>query len=214
MNSCVVRKYKREDRERVREIYWNTAFLGRPGEELFEGREIFSDFMTGYFTDSEPEACFVAESGESVIGYLIGTKSEKTLEHVFIFKILPRVFLKAFFSGVFFHKKNLRLIMYSLTGFLKGEFRRPDFSHEYPAVLHINIEEGFRSSGVGAKLIAAFLEYLKKEKVPGVHLSTMSDKAALFFEKNAFRLLFRSKVTYFSSLLGKDVTAYVYGRKI
>ena len=47
MEDIVIRKYKREDRQAVRDIAWETAFMGKPADVFFSDREIFADFLTG-----------------------------------------------------------------------------------------------------------------------------------------------------------------------
>jgi hypothetical protein len=42
----------------------------------------------------------------------------------------------------------------------------------------------------------------------------MSEKAALFFEKNGFRRLFSGKRSYFRYFLGRDVLLAVYGMRL
>ena len=69
-----IRKFKASDRAALREINYNTALLGDPAEKFFDDREIFTDALTRYFTDYEPQSCFVAESGKEIAGYLIGAK--------------------------------------------------------------------------------------------------------------------------------------------
>ena len=97
---------------------------------------------------------------------------------------------------------------------MKGGFRDPDFSQEYPATLHINIKEGFRGLDLGAKLMDAYLDYLKAERIPGVHLATMSDRGANFFWRQGFALLYTGKRSYFRHILHKDVPLYIYGKKL
>ncbi len=156
MEDIVIRKYKREDRQAVRDIAWETAFMGKPASVFFSDREIFADFLTLYFTDYEPESCFVAESKGNVIGYLIGAENETRLKKNFVFKIIPKLFIKAIARGVLLKKKNSRYLKNCFNSFLKGEFRDPDFSEEYPAILHINIIESLRKSGIGSKLVSSF----------------------------------------------------------
>lgn len=90
----------------------------------------------------------------------------------------------------------------------------PDFSKEYPATLHINLEEGSRNLGAGSKLISSYLEYLLSKKVPGVYLPTLSDKAAGFFRKQGFNLLYEGRRSYFRNALQKDVPLYIYAKKL
>jgi GNAT superfamily N-acetyltransferase len=214
MSEVVIRKYTKVDRQALRDIAWDTAFLGEPADAFFDSRQILQDFLTAYFTDYEGQSCFVAEAGGKVIGYLIGAKDTVVLEKIFRDKILPRLFMNLFFSCAVFKKKNFFYILGCLRSSLSGEFRMPDFSKDYPATLHINIDKDWRSQHIGAKLMGAYLDYLRRENVSGVRLATASDKAADFFSKQGFTLLHRGRRSYFGHILNSDIPIFIYGKKI
>jgi len=211
----VIRKYKKNDKASVREIACDTAFMGEPAEKFFIGREFLADFLTLYHTDYEPQSTFIAEKGGKVIGYLSGAKNEKRMDLIFIFKVFPKAALKLIFKGYIFNKNNFLFILFSIYSFLRGEFYNPAFiQKDYPAVLHINVDKNFRSLGIGEKLIEAYLNYLKKEKIKGVHLTTQSEKSFKFFEKAGFKILYETKRSYFKHILKKSIKYYYYGKKL
>lgn len=213
MEEAVIRPYRREDKLEVRDIAWETAFMGESGDIFFDDKELLVDFLTLYFTDYEPESCFVAEYKGRVIGYIIGAKDSRLLRRVSYFKITPRLFLKAIIRGAFLRKKNFNFLFHCILSYFKGEFREKDFSITYPATLHINLKSGFRGLKVGSRLITVYLEYLAKENVAVVYLATMSDKARLFFISEGFELLHQGVRSYFRYLTGKDTPIYIFGRK-
>jgi len=210
----IIRKFKSSDREAVRSITYNAAFLGEPAAAFFDGEEIVSDALTLYFTDYEPQSYFVAEVEGGVVGCLAGTKNKNMSEKVSRNKIWPYLLRKALLSGAFFKKKNLAFIFNSLSSIFRGEHKIPDFTAEYPATLHINIKDGFRGKDIGSMLMDAYLDYLKEEGIPGVHLATMSDRAANFFSKQGFVLLYKGTRSYFRHILHRDVPLYIYGKKL
>jgi len=212
MNDCLIRKYDFKDRIFIRNIAYDTAFRGKSADIFFDDKEILTDFLTKYFTDFEPESIFVAECNEIVIGYIIGAKSIKRLNTIFILRVLPELLLNIFLRGIFFKKKCRAYLINSLKCFLKGEFIMPDFSKDYPAVLHINIDKSYRGFGLGGKLMSKFLGYLKDKRVPGVQLSTISEQGKAFFEKQGFSLLHQSKRSYFKNILSEDITCYSLGK--
>lgn len=210
----IIRQYLKDDRDYVRQIAWDTSFIGNPADPIFEDKDVLTDFLTAYFTDCEPESCFVAESGKKVIGYLIGTKYVPVLERVFKTKIFPSLLIKSIVNKTLFKKENIILIYHLILSFLKGEFKMPDLCRDYPATLHINLEPGFRHLGIGSRLMSKYLEYLIQRKVPGVYLATMSEKAGEFFKKQGFSLLHEGRRSYFRFILKKDVPIYIYGRRL
>jgi GNAT superfamily N-acetyltransferase len=42
----------------------------------------------------------------------------------------------------------------------------------YPAHLHINVAAQYRSDGIGARLLAAFVDHIRARSAPGVHVVT------------------------------------------
>lgn len=57
----------------------------------------------------------------------------------------------------------------------------------YPAHLHINVASGIRSTGIGARLIAAFVADLRAAGCPGVHLVTgAGSRNVVFYRRNGF----------------------------
>jgi len=215
MEEILIRHYQRGDRSLLRKIAWDTAFIGEPADTFFNDREILADFLTRYYTDYEPGSCFVAQNPEGrVVGYLTGAKDTGVLERAFQAKILPGLLRRTLLSKAFLKKKTLAFIFHFSVSFLRGEFKMPDFRSEYPATLHINIEEKSRHLKIGSRLIAAYLDYLTGEKIPGVSMATMSGEAGDFFIRQGFSLLYKGNRSYFRYLLQKDIPIYIYGKKL
>jgi len=214
MEDIVIRHYQLTDRGAVRRIAYDTAFFGNSAEVFFDSRELLEDLLTSYYLDHEPESCFVAESQGRVIGYLIGSKDYLALGKRAQGKVLPRLLGKSILQGALLKRKNFIFIIKLMRSFFRGELSSPDFSREYPAVLHINLADGFRNLGIGSRLMDAFFGYLARQKVKGVHLATFSENARRFYQRQGFTLLHTAKRTYFAYLLAKEVFCYTYGKKI
>lgn len=214
MDHLVIRPYQFQDREAVRDIAYDTAFLGDPGSAFFEDKEVLQDFLTSYYLDYEPQSCFSAVIENKVIGYIIGAKDCANLNKVFADKLCLKLLLKAIRHNIIFNKKNLAFIFNLMASLLRGELKSPDFSKDYPATFHINIKEGFRNQGIGSGLIEAYLGYLAKEKVKAVHIATLSEKAANFYHKLGFSLLDKSRRSYFRYILHRKLDCFIYGKKL
>lgn len=212
MSEIIIRAYQPQDREAVRRLYCETAFMGRPVEIFFEGREILADLMTLYYTDYEPESLFVAEFEGKVVGYLTGCKDTAKKYAVFNKKIFLKTFWKFMRSGLMFNEKNLKFFGSSLKSLLKGQFFPPKIPKTYPAHLHINVEESFRRSGAGEKLMNAYFDYLRKSHVPGIHLSTFSNLGRNFFAKMGFVLLWEGKTSQFRHIVHEDIKVSTFGK--
>ncbi len=209
-----IRQFRKEDREPLRRISCETAFLEIPRRIIFTDDEVLADALTLYFTDYEPGSCFVAQSCGKVVGYIIGSKDVRTMGAVFNTKIFPSLLAKAWRKKIFFHKTNLRFLFLILRSAARREFSMPDFSREFPAALHINLADNFRGQGLGRALVEHYLDYLKQNKISGVHFGTISDKARGFFTKAGFRELFKNRRTYLQPYTGRESTFYIFGMKL
>jgi len=213
-SAVAIRKYRNEDRAAIRRISCMTALMGEPSSIFFDDDEVFADALTIYFTDYEPESCFVAECDNKVIGYLLGAKDTKRMDKTFADRIVPPLLIKALQRGIFFRMKNTKFLFHVFISLVKGEFTAPSFSKDYPAVLHINILKEYRAQGIGSQLINVYLDYLNGQVAKGAHLATMSDKASQFFKKQNFQLLFQGERSYLRYFLGKNIPIYIYGIQI
>jgi GNAT superfamily N-acetyltransferase len=208
-----IREYRASDRDMVRKISYDTSFLEQPRLFLSE-RGLLADLLTMYYTDYEPESCFVAAGESGVVGYLAGAKNSQKMENILYYRILPSLILKAFGKGLFFQPSFLKLFCHVTMSFLKGEFRNPDYSREYPALLHINLDKNFRNCGIGRALLEYFEQHLRDRRIKGVYLGTMSEQAKEFFIKNSYQLLYQAKRSYFRYRVGKDIPFYILAKKL
>ncbi|MDD5691737.1 MAG: GNAT family N-acetyltransferase [Candidatus Omnitrophica bacterium] len=208
-----IRGFLPRDREDLRRISCQTAFPGIKPGEVFSDNEVLADALTIYFTDHEPQSCFVAVTDNRVVGYIIGTKDASAMEHINGKNIFPRLIRKALRRGVFLNISNLKFIFYCLRSACRGEFFMPDFSKKFPAMLHINIESGYRQAGLGARLIKTYEAYLREQGVSGVHFGTLSEEAKGFFLKMGFTILAQGRRSYLKPYLGKEVNFYVFGKQ-
>ena len=55
-------------------------------------------------------------------------------------------------------------------GYFRADFA--GLTRRYPAHLHINLAETFRSQGIGARLIEAFADIVRQTGAPGMHVVT------------------------------------------
>jgi hypothetical protein len=210
----LIRPYQPRDRGAVRAISLSTAMMGEPASRFLDGDVVLADLLTRYFTDFEPESSFVAEANGQVVGYLIGTLDTARVDRTMLFRILWPAFFKAIFSGFFLKKKNWQVIRQFIPFVISGKFRTPDFDQQYPATLHINILDGYRSNAIGSRLMTTYLRFLSEKGIKGVRMATMSKPAGLFFAAHGFRLLFEGERPYFRHLIGKNVPLLIYGKTL
>ena len=209
-----VRKFTAQDKAAIRRLSCETAFFDLPREAIFNDDEILADFLTLYFTDYEAGSCFVAVDNGDVVGYLIGSKNTAMMKKAINSEIVPALTAKIFRRKTLFSKTNIRFLLYCLLSLVKGEFFMKNFSKEYPATLHININKAYRKQGIGRKLIETYLSFLQECGVKGVYLSTISENARTFFLKLGFDILCVKKRSYLKLLTAREVNLYVLGKRL
>ncbi len=210
----IVRKYDPRDRDAIRHISVATALAGEPAVKFIDGDDILADALTMYYTDFEPESCFVVEKGGRVLGYLIGCVDTRRMDKIFGKKIMARIIINAFQTGFLLKKKNLALIWHGFISLCCGEFFSPDFSKGFPATLHINLLPEARGHGNGSTLISEYLSYLSNMRVKGVRMATISTEAGKFFQRHGFKILFKGHRSYLHHIIGKDLPLLIVGKEL
>lgn len=186
-NDLHIRPYEPRDRAAVRRICADTADAGKPVERFFPDREVIADLVTNYYTEFDPQSTWVVDKGDGVVGYLTGCLDTKRFMRVMIWRIVPKLFFKALMRGTLWHPQTLRLVRANIGLWLTGHAPRPSL-HDYPAHLHINIQDGFRGHGIGQDLVKTFCDRAVEAGVRGVHANVSADnpRGCHFFEQLGF----------------------------
>ena len=163
-----IRKYHVRDRAVVREICWQTAFMGQSIAYAYSDRESWVDMYTRYYTDSEPESAWVAVDAEDeVCGYLLSSMDTRQAESEVSIALRHSVrrflWLRLGTAGFWW-----RALWDSLMDLAEPKRPRVDLTR-YPAHVHCNLLPRARGKGVGRALFEAFHAELKARGVPGVH---------------------------------------------
>ena len=210
-----IRPYHPDDREGLFKIAADTAFFGKPIEKYMEDRRIFLDAFYAYYTDYEPEHCWVATANDEVIGFITGcvdtTKKEKIVRR----KINPRMLFRILTGYYRVGPKARKYIRRMLHSKQKHLFPAVDLAI-YPAHLHINVSEDWRGYGIGIRLMKVYLDQLTYLKVPGVHLGTTSENiiACKLYEKLGFQLLEEKTSIMWGGIIDHPVHNRAYGLKL
>ncbi len=172
--------------------------------------------MTAAYTDTQPEATFVAEDQGRVIGYLTGTVDTKRHWELWRKHVLPRVLSGFFGRGVWKNQRAWNFFYNGWKSAMLGQEQQPkNLLREYPAHFHINIEDGHRGGGVGHGLATAFLEHARSGGARGVHVrTTVPDGKNRFFESLGFQPLMKKTLTLWSYLQQPPHTIVTYGLKL
>lgn len=217
MNTTVViRPYAPRDRDALRIIACDTAAGGKPVECFVRDREVVADCLTRYYTDYEPQAVWTAECEGRVIGYLTGCLDTRRYQRIMRGRIVPKAALTGLLHGAWLSGQAWRLLGAGLMMWLGGGFRRREFVRDYPAHLHLNIQEGFRRQQVGQRLIERFCAQAKAAGCSGVHVGVREDNepARHFFERRGFIVMSRQAVIVVDGRVLRPHHAVIYGKRL
>ena len=214
-NDVVIRPYELKDRAAVRQICCDTADGGEPVERIFPDREVFADLITRYYTDYEPQSCWVADRDGNVVGYLTGCLDTRRFLRLMAWRFAPLILLKAIGRGTLWHPQVVKLLSANLGGWLRGGFRKGVSLHEYPAHLHINLQRDARGQRVGQRLMDAFFKQVATAGIHGIHAGVSADnqQGRGFFEAAGFTALAR-EVRFRSPDTQQLLSTVIYGKKI
>jgi ribosomal protein S18 acetylase RimI-like enzyme len=215
MQEIEIRQYQTGDRSSVFHIAAETAFFGDPVEAFMDDRNLFCDAFVGYYTTHKAEYCWVAETGNEVIGYLLGSTQLVTQSDHWLKYMFSRVIIQAVSGKYRIGRRTIGYALNTVSGYLTGGEPPVDLA-EYPAHLHINIDPNFRGFGVGGRLIEAYCKQLHSAGIFGVYLHTTShnEAACRLYEKLGFQILNSRPNRYWSKWFGFPIENRSYGLKL
>ncbi len=221
----LIRPYRPGDRETVRAICADTGFLGKPIDPAFEDRELFADYLTSYYTDVEPESCFVCEFQGEVKGYVMGSRFPKK-KSAYERRMLPRLVARGlwrYFTRPY-NATSRKYVKWILTQARKEvPFTPPDVPH-----LHFNVRPEARSVAATVTMVDAFLRHLTAHGEKQVYAQVVTyetRRGSRMFARYGFRVIDEREVTKYRDLhpgkvylftILKDLTenATIYGRDL
>jgi hypothetical protein len=195
-----VRRYRPDDLAAVRRICADTGFLGNPIDPVFEDRELFADYLTGYYTRFEPDALLVCELDGEVRGYLMGCRRallKQTYQFLANFVVAGKALHRCMrrpYNGA--SRKFLRWV-------LINSWREMPVTPRNTPHFHMNVLPDARSVRNTRLLIRTFLDFLRShgyQAVYGQMVTYPGRRTLSLFRRYGFRVLDRIEVTKYRSL--------------
>lgn len=217
-----VRPYRAADREAVRRICADTGFLGQPIDRLFEDRELFADYLTGYYTRFEPDALLVCELHGEVRGYLMGCRRPLLKQSYQLLANLV-VATKALYRCL--RRPYNRASRDFMRWILINSWREVPVTPRNTPHFHMNVLADARSVRTTRTLIRTFLDFLRLhgcQAVYGQMITYSGRRTVSLFKRYGFRVMDRVEVTKYRSLYAgrvrlctviKDLNAAAYGHR-
>ncbi len=188
-----VRSYETRDREVVRWLCCETGFLGKPIDPVFEDRELFADYLTSYYTDVEPESCFVLEQDGVVKGYLLGSRKPfRQQVHSFFQNI--GLFARAFVRYRKYNPATKEFIAW----ILKNSWKEVPAAPRRTAHFHFNVlpeAQGLAGTRTLMNTYFSFLESKGETSVFGQMVTFESRRGAKVLERYGFQVIEKRELT-------------------
>jgi ribosomal protein S18 acetylase RimI-like enzyme len=193
-----IRKYEVADRNIVRHLCCETGFLGNAIDPVFEDRVVFANFLTGYYTDWEPESAFVLEIGGEVKGYLLGSRRPLRQQLYNIYQNAG-LFLRVMCRYWRYSKASRHFVHWIVC----NGWREVPAAPRRAAHFHINLLPEARNVASTRALMDAYLGYLHEhgeKRVYGQVVTFESRRGSKMFERYGFRVLNRSEISKYRRL--------------
>jgi len=188
-----IRPYEPRDREVVRWLCCQTGFLGKPIDPVFEDRELFADYLTSYYTDIEPESCFVLEQEGTVKGYLLGSRRPLRQQfHSFFHN------LRLFITGMVRYPRYQKPTREFIQWILRNSWREVPAAPRRTAHFHFNVLPEAQSFAGTHVMMNAYFDYLRtkgEKAVFGQMVTFESRRGARVLERFGFQVLEKREIT-------------------
>jgi hypothetical protein len=164
---------------------------------------LFADFLTTYYTDHEPESCFLLEVDGEIRGYLLG--SRKPLRNqLYAFYQNVWLFFRALTRYLRYNKRSRRFIRWTLVHGWREVPARPRRVPHF----HINLLPDARRVSTTRALMSAYLSYLYRcgeKRVYGQIVTFESRRGEKMFERYGFKVLNRAEITKYKAFYPESV---------
>jgi GNAT superfamily N-acetyltransferase len=204
--NIIIRPYCAQDRPAIRRICCDTGFLGNPVETIFTDREIFADLFTEPYLHHESDWAWVAENGEGVIGYLLGSVSPKFQRALLLsgFQTTMKMLARAATGRYTNHPRTKKFIRWLLTS---GYWEQPKHP-EHAAHLHFDIQKNYRGAGLAWRLWLTYEEKLRAAGVKccyGAFFSWPKRRPESIYTRFGFSVYDRKPTTIFQPEISEQV---------
>lgn len=190
-----LRPYRPGDRRAVRRICADTGFLGQPIDPVFEDRELFADYLTGYYTRFEPDALLVCEAAGEVRGYLMGCRRPLRKQ---AYQLLANLSVAARALYRCYARPYNRSSRAFLLWVLWHSWRELPAAPRNTPHFHLNVLPEARSVRSTRALIQAFLDFLRAHgcrRVYGQMVTFPARRNEGLFKRYGFEVIDRVLVT-------------------
>jgi GNAT superfamily N-acetyltransferase len=201
----IVRKMKPEDRDQIRHICCETGFLGEPIDSVFGDRDLFADFLTRYYTDIEPESCWVGEKKGQVVGYLAVCRRQFSYRWWSVWNGI-RLASKAAWRWIRGqYDSNTRKYFYWI---ITRSWRETPPAPPESAHCHLNSLKEHRKMGIARDLLMAMFDEMQKQGVKRVYgqMATFDHRRSdRVYRYMGWDVLNKVRITKYRDMVDKEI---------
>jgi len=190
-----IRSYKSADTSAVYEICLKTGNSGQDATHLFSDPLVLGHLYVGPYMEFEPQSVFILEDDQGPCGYIMGVLDSQTYYQWMHSEWLPNI-------RVDYKKPTGDPDTWNETEKITNLLFQPELQRlfpGFPAHLHIDLLSRAQGKGQGKLMMDHFIDYIRKNKIPGVHLelSVNNDRAFGFYCKYGLQELDRNNESIF-----------------
>lgn len=181
-----IRLFRSGDLSELYDVCVRTGDGGRDATGTYADPLVLPAIFAGPYAVLEPELTFVADDGNRVVGYVLGTADTSTFVKRFRTEWLPTV------AARYPEVADPATPDQWMAALLHNPERmlRPELAG-YPAHLHIDLLPEAQGAGNGRLLMETFWAALRERGVPAVHLEMASSNtsARAFYDRMGFHVI-------------------------
>ena len=195
MSDFSIRSYKSADTSAAYEICLKTGNSGQDATHLFSDPLVLGHIYVGPYMEFEPQSVFILEDDQGPCGYIMGVLDSQTYYQWMHSEWLPKI-------RVDYKKPTGDPDTWNETEKITNLLFQPESQRlfpDFPAHLHIDLLSRSQGKGQGKLMMDHFIDYIRKNKIPGVHLelSVNNDRAFGFYCKYGLQELDRNNESIF-----------------
>ena len=195
MSDFSIRSYKSADTSAAYEICLKTGNSGQDATHLFSDPLVLGHIYVGPYMEFEPKSVFILEDDQGPCGYIMGVLDSQTYYQWMHSEWLPKI-------RVDYKKPTGDPDTWNKTEKITNLLFQPELQRlfpGFPAHLHIDLLSRAQGKGQGKLMMDRFIDYLRYNKISGVHLelSSKNDRAFNFYRKYGMQELDRNNESIF-----------------
>jgi len=195
MSDFSIRSYKSADTSAAYEICLKTGNSGQDATHLFSDPLVLGHIYVGPYMEFEPQSVFILEDDQGPCGYIMGVLDSQTYYQWMHSEWLPKI-------RVDYKKPTGDPDTWNETEKITNLLFQPELQRlfpGFPAHLHIDLLSRAQGKGQGKLMMDRFIDYLRYNKISGVHLelSSKNDRAFNFYRKYGMQELDRNNESIF-----------------